>query len=89
MGGPVSREQAAPQRLPVVPWTGPHLPELGRPGKYAGRFDPCTLGELPTIDLSDEGRQLYHAQLYYKPFQSLYQAVFALNTTPIPQRPDR
>ena len=47
-----------------VPWTGP---PTGR------------IGELPLIELPDEGLRLYHAQLYYKPFQKLLRVVFVLD----------
>lgn len=41
-----------------VPWTGTGRP--GRPRKYTGHFDRTRIVELP-----DEGRRLYHAQLHY------------------------
>ena len=61
-----------------VPWTGPPTGRPGRPRKYAGRFDRTCLGERPVIELPDEGQRLYHAQLYYKPFQKLLRVVFVL-----------
>ena len=62
-----------------VLWSGPPTGRPGRPRKYAGRFDRTRLGELPVIELRDEGQRLYHAQLYYKPFQKLLRVVFVLD----------
>ena len=39
---------------------------------------PRPLGELPAVELPDEGKRLHHAQLYYKPFQQLLRVVFVL-----------
>nr|ACX49734.1 conserved hypothetical protein [uncultured marine bacterium 1k6] len=62
-----------------VPWTEPPTGRPGRPRKYAGRFDRSRIGELPLIELPDEGPHLYHAQLYYKPFRKLLRVVFVLD----------
>ena len=62
-----------------VPWTEPPTGRPGCPRKYAGRFDRRRLGELPLVELPDEGPRLYHAQLYYKPFQKLLRVVFVLD----------
>ncbi|MYC62555.1 MAG: transposase [Caldilineaceae bacterium SB0661_bin_34] len=62
-----------------VLWQGPPTGRPGRPRKYAGRFDRTRLGELPAVDLPDEGTRLYHAPLYYKPFQKLLRVVFVLD----------
>ena len=62
-----------------VPWTEPPTGRPGRPRKYAGRFDRTRSGELPVVELPDEGRRLYHAQLYYKPFGKLLRVVFVLD----------
>ena len=61
-----------------VPWTEPPTGRPGRPRKYAGRFDRTRIGELPVVELPDEGKRLYHAQLYYKPFGKLLRVVFVL-----------
>ena len=53
-----------------VPWTEPPTGRPGRPRKYAGRFDRARIGELP-----DEGKRLYHTQLYDKPFKKLLRVV--------------
>ena len=87
--GPAPREQATPQCLSVGVLDRISSPRIRPPRKYARRFDRRTLGELPTIDLPDEGRRLYHAQLCYKPFQSLHRVVFVLDATSIPQRPNQ
>ena len=72
-----------------VLWTGPPTGRPGRPRKYAGRFDRTRLGELPAVELRDEGQRLYHAQLYYKPFKKLLQVVFVLeaDADPAEDRP--
>ena len=62
-----------------VPWTGPPTGRPGRPRKYAGRFDRACIGELPVVALPDEGKRLYHTQLYYKPFKQLLRVVFVLD----------
>ena len=62
-----------------VPWTGPPTGRPGRPRKYAGRFDRTRIGALPAVELPDEGKRLYHAQLHYKPFQRLLRVVFVLD----------
>ena len=36
-----------------------------RPHKYAGCFDRAGNPDLPASDRPDEGKCLYHAQLYY------------------------
>ncbi len=59
-----------------MPWTGPPTGRPGRPRKYAGRCDRSRIGELPLIELRDEGQRLYHAQLMCKPFQKLLRVVF-------------
>ena len=70
-------------------WQGPPTGRPGRPRKYAGRFDRTRIGELPAVDLPDEGRRLYHAPLYYKPFQQLLRVVFVLeaDANPAEDRP--
>ncbi len=65
-----------------VLWTGPQRPGPGRPRKYAGRCDRTRLGELPAVTLRDEGRRLYPAQLYYKPFRKRLRVVFVLDADP-------
>ena len=62
-----------------VPWTEPPTGRPGRPRKYAGRFDRTRIGELPVVEPPDEGKRLYHAQLYYKPFGKLLRVVFVLD----------
>ena len=62
-----------------VPWTEPPTGRPGRPRKYAGRFDRARIGALPVVELPDEGKRLYHAQLYYKPFKKLLRVVFVLD----------
>ena len=44
---------------------------------------------MPTVDLPDEGTRLYHAQLYYKPFQQRLRGVFVLeaDADPAADRP--
>ena len=44
-----------------VPWTKPPTGRPGRPRKYAGRFDRTRIGELPVVELPDEGKQLHRA----------------------------
>ena len=61
-----------------VPWTEPPTGRPGRPRKYAGRFDRAGIGDLPVVELPDEDKRLYHAQLYYKPFGKLLRVVFVL-----------
>ena len=63
----------------LVPWTEPPTGRPGRPRKYAGRFDRTRIGELPVVELPDEDKRLYHAQLYYKPFKQLLRVVFVLD----------
>ena len=62
-----------------VPWTEPPTGRPGRPRKYAGHFDRARIGDLPVVELPDEGKRLYHAQLYYKPFGKLLRVVFVLD----------
>ena len=62
-----------------VPWTEPPTGRPGRPRKYAGRFDRTRIGELPVVELPDEGKRLYHAQLICKPFGKLLRVVFVLD----------
>jgi hypothetical protein len=69
-----------------VPWTAPPTGRPGRPRKYAGRFDRARIPELPAVDLEDEGQRLYHAQLYYKPFQLLLRVVFVLDIDADPEQ---
>ncbi len=71
--------------VPWVPWTAPPTGRPGRPRKYAGRFDRADIPDLPAVDLEDEGRQLHHAQLYYKPFKCLLRVVFVLDMDADPE----
>ncbi len=68
-----------------VPYTGLPRKGPGRPRKYAGRFDRADIPALPAVDLEDEGRRLYHAQLYYKPFKCLLRVVFVLDIDADPE----
>ena len=52
---------------------------ISRPRKYAGRFDRARIGDLPMIELADEDKRLYHAQLHCKPFKKLLRVVFVLD----------
>ena len=69
-----------------MPWTEPPTGRPGRPRKYAGRFDRARIGDLPVVELPDEGRRLYHAQLYYKPFKKLLRVVFVLDVDDDPAK---
>ena len=60
-------------------WSGPPTGRSGHLRQYAGRFDRSRIGELPMIELRDEGKRLYHAQMYYKPFQKLLRVVLVLD----------
>jgi len=61
--------------VPLLPTILADLP-FGKPQRdYLAALLPLLtrLGELPAVVLWDEGRRLYHAQLYYKPFKKTAQ----------------
>ena len=60
-------------------------PGPGRPRTYAGRCDRRRLGELPLIELRDEGQRLYHALLICKPFQKRLRVVFVRDADTDPE----